>query len=93
MTETPSRREELLAGALAGDLSDEERREFDRARAADPSIDAELAELRATAARMKATGVAWREEPPPPGLEERILAETSEADRLTRSDENGKPAP
>lgn len=92
MTETPSRREELLAGALVGDLSDDEQREFDRARAADPSIDAELAELRATAARMKATGVAWREESPPPGLEARIRADTSEADRLSRSDENGKPA-
>lgn len=89
----PSRREELLAAALTGDLSNDEQREFDQARAADTSIDAELAELRATAALMQASKLTWREEPPPSGLEERILTETSEADRLARCDGDGDSVP
>ncbi|WP_152539216.1 hypothetical protein [Nesterenkonia sp. AN1] len=79
MTEMPSRRAELIAGALTGDLSDHERLELDQARAADPSIDVELAELRSAAARLDAADITWREEPPPASLAERIRAATSEA--------------
>lgn len=74
----PSRREELIAGALRGDLSDDEWLEFERARAADPTLDAEFAELRETAARLDAADVTWREENTPASLEERISAETPE---------------
>lgn len=75
----PSRRAELIAGALTGDLSDQERLEFDRARAADPSIDIELAELRPAAARLNAADMTWREEELPASLAERIRAATSKA--------------
>lgn len=83
MREMPSRREELIAGALAGDLSDDEQQEFNEARAADPSIDVELAELRAATARLEASEVTWREESPPSGLEERIRRATFEEGRDT----------
>lgn len=75
----PSRRAELIAGALTGDLSDQERLEFDQARAADPSIDVELAELRAAAGRLDAAHLTWSEEELPASLGERIRAATSEA--------------
>lgn len=86
-----SRREELIAGASTGDLSDEEWREFDQARTADPSMDAELAELWDTAARLDAADVTWREEAPPSGLLERILAATSEPE-LRHDHEDGQAA-
>lgn len=84
-----SRREELTAGALTGDLSDEQWREFDQARTADPSIDAELTELWDIAARLDAADVTWREEAAPSGLLERILAGTSEPERR-HEDEDGQ---
>lgn len=77
----PTRREELIAGALSGDLSEVEQREFDQSLAADPSIGAELAKLREMSARLKAADVSWQEEALPPGLGERIRRLTSEADR------------
>lgn len=77
----PSRREELIAGALTGDLTDAERQEFDQARAEDPSIDAELAALRGTFARLEAADLSWQEETPPSGLEERIRRATAEEGR------------
>lgn len=79
MSDVPSRREELIAGALSNDLSDEEWQEFNQARAADRSIDAELAELRATATRLNTADITWQEEAPSPALEERIRTATSEA--------------
>ncbi|MGJ9373811.1 hypothetical protein [Nesterenkonia sp. CF4.4] len=75
-----SQREELIAGALTGDLSDAEWKQLNQARSEDPSIDAELEELRAMAARLDEAEVAWREGPPPAGLKERVLSATFEAD-------------
>ncbi|MGJ9373293.1 hypothetical protein [Nesterenkonia sp. CF4.4] len=75
----PSQRESLIAGALTGSLHEDEWQDLDRARAADPAIDAELEELREVIARLDAADMTWREESLPAGLEERILAETIEA--------------
>lgn len=89
----PSRREELIAGALTGSLSDAEWQELDQARAADPTIDAELAELRATASRLDAADLSWREEAPPASLEERIRAATSESEEEPgRDSDDGHPS-
>lgn len=92
----PSRREELIAGALTGSLSDAEWQELDQARAADPTIDAELAELaelRATASRLDAADLSWREETLPASLEERIRAATSESEEEPgRDSDDGHPS-
>lgn len=81
VNDIPSRRESLIAGSLTGNLSDEERQELDQARAADPTIDEELDELRATVERLDAADVTWREGSMPAGLEERILAGIAEEER------------
>lgn len=91
MQEMTSQREELIAGALTGSLSHAQRREFHQARAADPTVDSELAELRATAARLDAADLTWREDPLPSGLEERILAATGQPH--TEHDEKQNSAP
>ncbi|PPH07295.1 hypothetical protein C5C71_14845 [Rathayibacter sp. AY1C1] len=71
--EPGGRREELLAAALAGDLSAEETREFESLRAADPSIDPELASFGAVVDRVGALG-RWEEAEPSPELRSRIAA-------------------
>lgn len=63
MPEPDARRHELMAAALAGDLSPAEKAELDRLRAADPGIDLELAELRPTVDALGALSP-WREIPP-----------------------------
>lgn len=80
MDSYPSRREALIAGVLAGSLSDGEQQELDQARAADPTIDLELEELREIIRRFGKAGVTWREEGLPAGLEARILDRTINAD-------------
>ncbi len=77
MAEHETRREELIAAALAGELTPAEKREFADASAADPSMSADLAELRATVSRLGAARVTWREEEPSPGLADRIADATS----------------
>ncbi|PRZ12946.1 hypothetical protein [Nesterenkonia sandarakina] len=74
-------RESLIAGALTGNLSDDERQELKQARAADPTIDEEVDELRTTVERLDAADITWREGSVPDGLEERILAKIAEEDR------------
>ncbi|MGJ9372080.1 hypothetical protein [Nesterenkonia sp. CF4.4] len=77
---------------MADSLSDGERQELDQARAADPSIDVELEELRGIMGRLDKAEVTWREESLPAGLEARILAETVLADEAA-GDEPGTTAP
>lgn len=74
MTDHTSRREELIAAALADELDEQERREFDQASAADPSMLRDLHEVRETTAILERAEATWREEDPPPELEHRILA-------------------
>lgn len=75
-----ARRAELLAAALAGELSTAQRHELDALRAGDPSVDTDLAELRETVNRLRGSGMRWREQDVPAdlpaGLGDRILAAT-----------------
>ena len=92
VNDIPSRKGSLIAGALTGNLSDEEKQELDQARAADPTIDEEFEELRKTVERLDAADVTWREGSVPAGLAERILAEIAEEDP-NRHGEEGQGAP
>jgi len=77
---TPSRRDELIAAALADDLSPAEAAEFAALRAEDPGIDAELAELAALTARLadlpepdgRAGGAGWVDLEPSAELRRRV---------------------
>lgn len=73
----PSRREELIAAALADDLNPQERREFEQASADDPTIAHDLQELQETAERLDRAGLSWQEQEPPPDLADRVLAATA----------------
>jgi hypothetical protein len=68
-----ARRDELVAAALADDLSPSERVEFDELRVADPSIDAELASLGVVVGGLSSFG-RWDDVAPSDGLRERIEA-------------------
>jgi hypothetical protein len=68
-----SRRDELIAAALADDLSPSERVEFDALRVADPSVDAELASLGVIADGLSGFG-RWDDVVPSDGLRERVEA-------------------
>ncbi|WP_396599986.1 hypothetical protein [Frigoribacterium sp. R86507] len=68
-----ARRDELTAAALADDLSPSERVEFDALRAADPSIDAELASLGVMVDGLSGFG-RWDDVVPSDRLRERIDA-------------------
>ncbi|MDQ3359329.1 MAG: hypothetical protein M3520_10990 [Actinomycetota bacterium] len=72
MAEHATRREELIAAALADDLTPAETQELADASAADPSMVDDLAELRETVSRLGAARVTWREEEPSPDLADRI---------------------
>ncbi|WP_424467062.1 hypothetical protein [Pseudoclavibacter helvolus] len=65
-------RAELIAAALSGDLSASESTEFERMRAADPTIDAELTDLQGMTGRISGTPE-WMEAEPSDGLRERVL--------------------
>ncbi|HEX7350676.1 hypothetical protein [Brachybacterium sp.] len=77
MTDSTSRREELIAAALAGELDEQERQEFDRACAADPSMLRDLDEMRETVALLERAGIRWEETVLPSKLEQRVLASTT----------------
>lgn len=78
MKDESRRREELMAAALTGDLSDAERQEFLQAKATDPLMVAELEGLQATMRRLDDADIEWSEEPVPSDLEARIIAATAE---------------
>lgn len=88
MKDESPRREELMAAALTGDLSEPENQEFLQIKATDPSIAAELKELQATMRRLDAADIEWSEEPVPSDLGARIIAATAKDDLATpeRSD-------
>ncbi len=71
------RRAELLAAALAGELTTQQQRELDALVVADPTVAELLAELRDTASMLRASGVTWQEVEPSPGLGERLAAAVS----------------
>jgi len=72
-TEHPGgRREELIAAALAGELSSEEAVEFDRLRSEDPTVDRELAAFGVVVDRLEALG-GWEEGEASAALRSRVL--------------------
>lgn len=81
MTGRSSRLKVLIGGALTGDLSDVEKQELDDTRAQDPTIDAELEELRAVTVRLDSAELSWQEGPVPPGLGDRVLRAVFEGGR------------
>lgn len=84
--ESGSRREELIAAALTGDLGPDEQPEFDALCAGDPTILAELAEMEQITGRLSAAGLDWHDAEPSPDLADRVLAVTdSSATSGTRS--------
>lgn len=76
---TPDRRAELIAAALAKDLSADEHTEFEAMMRSDPSIAVELDELGATLRGLHEAGAGWPsdrpwlETDPPAGLRGRVL--------------------
>jgi hypothetical protein len=78
-TEHPGgRREELIAAALAGELSSEEAVEFDRLRSEDPTVDRELAAFGVVVDRLGALG-GWEEGEGSAALRSRVLRIEEEA--------------
>ncbi|WP_032365262.1 hypothetical protein [Rhodococcoides fascians] len=82
MTASPDRRAELIAAAVGDDLDDAEAGELRALAASDPTVDTEIAALRATTEQLERRGpnLPWLDSTPPPGLRERILAATQNAD-------------
>jgi len=68
---TPDRRAELIAAALASDLSPDEAAELDVLRAADPTVDAEIAELGGVVARLAPVGT-WQHATTDDALRDRV---------------------
>ncbi|NIL84987.1 hypothetical protein RhoFasGS6_02368 [Rhodococcus fascians] len=97
MTASPDRRAELIAAAVGDDLDDAEADELRALAASDPTVDIEIAALRATMEQLERRGpnLPWLDSTPPPGLRERILAATQNADNTEntvapeRSDSSG----
>lgn len=83
MSASPDRRAQLIAAAVGNDLDDAETSELRELAAADPTIDAEIAELRAMTDLLGRRGPTepWLEPPTPPDLRERILLGTSNSQR------------
>ncbi|WP_271985925.1 hypothetical protein [Pseudoclavibacter terrae] len=67
------RRGELIAAALVGELTASESAEFERMRASDPTIDADLTELRALTGQVSGRPE-WLDATPSDGLRDAVLA-------------------
>jgi hypothetical protein len=74
----PDRRAELIAAALSGELTSEEGAELDALRAADPSVDAEFAELSALVGGLPAVE-RWEHVAPSAALAARVAAIDADA--------------
>ncbi|ROR72609.1 hypothetical protein [Bogoriella caseilytica] len=73
MTADEDRRAELVAAALAGELSTEERAELDAMAASDPTVQAELTEMAEMLSGVRNAVPSWHDESPPPALRARVL--------------------
>ncbi|NJC21810.1 hypothetical protein BJ994_000886 [Arthrobacter pigmenti] len=91
MTNEQARREELMGAALAGELTEAERREFDRACAADPRLRREYQALQGVAERLDRSELVWTDQDLPPGLAGRVFAATTEKPERA-GDGHGVPA-
>lgn len=65
MTEFSRRAEELIAAAVAQDLSPQEQIELDALRSQDPSVDAELRDFMALLPELRSSALQWQEDDPP----------------------------
>lgn len=72
MSEYNEHTEQLIAAALAGDLTAEERAELDSLRAQDPSIDETLEEFGQMLPALNTAGREWKESQPPVHLDSSI---------------------
>ncbi|WP_150307419.1 hypothetical protein [Planctomonas psychrotolerans] len=91
--QTPDRRAELIAAALAQDLTPDERAEFASLRESDPTIDDELMLLGGLPAEVRGLG-SWREEQPSDALRDRIdriADDPSPAEPGQEQDSAGQP--
>lgn len=77
MDDSSTRREELIVAALAGELTGDDEREFAALSAADPTMLADLEEIRGTADLISQSGIRWQETLASPDLGERIVAAAS----------------
>jgi hypothetical protein len=73
MTDDQTRRAELIAAALAGELTESETAELDAMRATDPTIDAEMASLDDVVARLGTLRDGWRTTDEPERVVERAI--------------------
>lgn len=79
--ESADRRAELIAAALAGELTAGEAEELAQMRAADPSIEVEIEEMSALTGTLASVVPTWQEEEPSSRLRERVIGTpTAEAD-------------
>ncbi|KQQ09826.1 hypothetical protein [Rathayibacter sp. Leaf296] len=91
-TEHPGgRREELIAAALAGELSSEEAVEFDRLRSEDPTVDRELAAFGVVVDRLVALG-GWEEGEASAALRSRVLRIEEEEEEAPARPRRGRLA-
>ena len=86
------RRAELMAAALADDLAPAERAELDRLRAADPTVDDELALLGGLPAALGGVG-GWDDAAPGDDLRRRVEAVADGAPRATTSATSAQESP
>lgn len=75
MDNSDDRVSELVAAAVAGELSPEEAAELDALRRTHPWIDAEIESLRGVALRLEGSTVTWSEVTPGGDLRDRIVAD------------------
>lgn len=78
MSTNHDRRDELVAAAAAGELTDDEREELRSIAAIDPTVDEDIADFRRLAARLGGAGPAlpWDETTPSATLRERVISST-----------------
>jgi hypothetical protein len=77
MSDEQARREALLAAALAGALDERQQSEFDLACTTDPSLLADLNELRELTRRLERADLSWEDDELPPGLADRVFGATA----------------
>lgn len=97
MTADDDRRAELVAAALAGELSAEEHAELDAMAADDATVGAELAEMTELLTGLRSAVPPWQEERPPAELRAQVLAAacadaSTEASLVREDSSSGKRA-
>lgn len=92
MPDHSDRAQELIAAALAGEMTPAEQDELDALRADDPSIDDTLEEFSFVVTGLKSVGHQWQEATPPPSLEQSVLSLSGDTSVGQRADANSHAA-